>query len=56
MRDEEPIWRSLSDVAMLTEIARQGIDHARDVRMNVSANDMQQGERFHSDRAMAGQT
>lgn len=30
MRDEEPTWRSLSDVAMLTEIARQGVEHARD--------------------------
>jgi hypothetical protein len=30
MRDEEPTWRPLSDVTMLTEIARQGVEHARD--------------------------
>lgn len=30
MRDEEPIWRPISDVAMLTAIARQGVEHARD--------------------------
>lgn len=30
MRDEEPTWRPLDDVAMLTEIARQGVEHASD--------------------------
>ena len=30
MREEEPMWRPVSDVAMLTDVARQSVDFARE--------------------------